>query len=70
MLLPLDIPHLDVYKRQNQSPVDYFFVRKFAVNLRGCISNSRSSFHEEDYVIRGKAISSDRAGNVYKSLYI
>lgn len=25
---------------------------------------------EEDYVIRGKAISSDRAGNVYKSLYI
>lgn len=25
---------------------------------------------EQDYVIRGKAISSDRAGNVYKSLYI
>ena len=25
----------------NQSPVDYFFVRKFAVNLRGCIFNSR-----------------------------
>lgn len=25
---------------------------------------------EEDYVIRGKVISSDRAGNVYKSLYI
>ncbi len=33
-------------------------------------SLAKTLYIEDDYVIRGKVISSDRAGNVYKSLYI